>query len=262
MTKDYIIHTFLVWCFGVLLVGCNPENEDHKISGENPPAPGFDIANSDPAALELADSVMAAMGGRSNWDDTRFISWNFFGRRNLVWDKKEGDVRIESLPDSTIYLVNIHELKGRVKVRGQELTEPDTLRKMLEKAKSIWINDSYWLVMPFKLKDTGVTLKYLGEDTTRTGTPGIMCNVLELTFKNVGDTPENKYQVYVDIKDNLVKEWAYYKDASQDSASQIWPWDNYKRYGRILLSADRSDNRGPRDVRVDEKLSRELFTEF
>jgi hypothetical protein len=130
---------------------------------------------------------------------------------------------------------------------------------MLAKGKSIWINDSYWLVMPFKLKDTGVTLKYLGEDTTLTG---VKSNVLEVTFKDVGDTPENKYRVYVDVKDNLVKQWAYYKDVSQDSASQVWPLDNYKKYGNILLSANRSDDKGPRDVRVDDKLPRELFTEF
>lgn len=225
----------------------------------NPAAPGFDLAHSDPAAIELADSIMAAMGGRKNWDRTQFISWNFFGRRNLVWDKKDGRVRIESLPDSIIYLVNVNDLKGRVQVRGNEITDPDSLKNMLAKAKSMWINDSYWLVMPFKLKDTGVTLNYLGEDTTLTG---LNCNVLELTFKDVGDTPNNKYRVYVDVKDNLVKQWAFYKEASQDSASWLRPWDNYKRYGSILLSADRSDNGGPRNVRVDRKLPNDVFTEF
>lgn len=239
------------------MVSCKPNNGDDV--GSNPPAPGFDLAHSDPAAVELADSVMEAMGGRKNWDETRYISWNFFGRRNLVWDKKDGHVRIESMPDSTIYLVNINDMTGRVQIKGQELTEPDSLQKMLAKAKSIWINDSYWLVMPYKLKDTGVRLKYLGEDTTLSG---LKANVMELTFENVGDTPNNKYRVYVDLKDNLVKQWAYYQDASQDSASQVWPFDNYKRYGKILLSADRSDNRGPRDVRVDEKLSPETFREF
>lgn len=261
MVMHKVILIFLVVCSTMVFTSCQQESDENtsKTQGENPPAPGFDLAHSDPAAVELADSVMAAMGGRANWDNTRFISWNFFGRRNLVWDKKNGDVRIESLPDSTTYLVNINNLEGRVLVKGQELTEADSLQKMLEKAKSIWINDSYWLVMPFKLKDSGVTLKYLGEDLTQAG---VMCNVIELTFSNVGDTPENKYQVYVDVKDNLVRQWAYFKDASQDSASQVWPWDNYKKYGRILLSADRSDNKGPRQVRVDEKLPRELFTEF
>jgi hypothetical protein len=241
------------------VLSCQSDGDESEAHSENPPAPGFDLAHSDPAAVELADSIMAAMGGRKNWDKTRFISWNFFGRRNLVWDKFEGNVRIESIPDSTIYLVNINNMKGRVQIKGQELTDPDSLQKMLARGKSIWINDSYWLVMPFKLKDSGVTLKYLGEDTLASG---VKCNVLELTFENVGDTPENKYRVYVDVNDNLVKQWAYYKDASQDSPSQMWPWDNYKRYDNLLLSADRSDNKGPRNVRVDEKLPAELFTEF
>jgi hypothetical protein len=225
----------------------------------NPPAEGFDLAHSDPAAVELADSVMKAMGGRGNWDKTRFISWNFFGRRNLVWDKHQGRVRIESQPDSTIYLVNLNSLEGRVQVKGQELTESDSLKKMLERGKSIWINDSYWLVMPFKLKDSGVTLKYLGEDTLQTGAK---CNVMELTFKNVGDTPQNKYRVYVDLKDNLVKQWSYYNSAEQDSANFTRPWDNYKQYGNILLSADRSDSGGPRNVKVDDSLPDKIFVEF
>ena len=240
-----------------LFFSCQEQGKEQQDT--NPHAPGFDLAHSDPRAIELADSVMAAMGGRENWDKTRVISWNFFGRRNLVWDKTNGNVRIESLPDSTIFLLNIHDLSGRVQISGQELTEPDSLQKMLAKGKSIWINDSYWLVMPFKLKDSGVTLKYIGEDTTLTG---IKSNVLELTFNDVGDTPQNKYRVYIDVEDNLVKQWAYYKEASQDSASSVWPWDNYKKYGNILLSADRSDNRGPRNVRIDDKLPSELFKEF
>jgi len=255
--------TKILFCSGMVIVllagSCAQDGAEKGVDLRNPPAPGFDLAHSDPAAVELADSIMAAMGGRKNWDKTRFISWDFFGRRNLVWDKTEGKVRIESKPDSTIYLVNINTLDGRVQIKGQELTQPDSLQKMLERAKSIWINDSYWLVMPFKLKDTGVTLKYLGEDTTATG---LKSNVIELTFKNVGVTPENKYRVYVDLKDNLVKQWAYYKDASQDSASHVRPWDNYKKYGNILLSADRSDNKGPGNVRVDEKLPDAIFTEF
>jgi hypothetical protein len=237
------------------LLSCQQENTGQ---GSNPPSPGFDIAHSDPAAVELADSIMKAMGGRRNWEQTRFISWNF-GKRKLVWNKKEGDVRIESEPDSIIYLVNINDLKGRVRVKGQELTEPDSLQKMLTRGKSIWINDSYWLFMPFKLKDTGVTLRYLGEDTI---SAEVNSNVLELTFDNVGDTPENKYHVYVDLKDNLVKQWAFYRDASQDTPSWVLPWDNYKKYGNILLSADRTGGRGPREVRVDDKLPEKIFKEF
>ncbi len=235
-----------------------PVEESGEVVEGNPPAEGFNFEGSDPAAIELADSIMMAMGGRANWDATRFLSWNF-GSRDLIWDKATGRVRIESSRDSTIYLVNVQSGEGRVQIKGQELLEADSLSHMLDRAKRIWINDSYWLVMPYKLKDSGVTLTYLGEERN---TKGVMCNVLELTFNEVGVTPENKYQVYVGIHDNLVNEWRYFQQAAQDSASAIWPFDNYKKYGSILLSADRSDDRGPKNVKVDATLPDEIFSQF
>ena len=51
--------------------------------------------------------------------------------------------------------------------------------------KGQWINDTYWLVMPFKLKDSGVTLKYVGDGKTQAGDDA---DVLAMTFKNVGVT--------------------------------------------------------------------------
>jgi hypothetical protein len=243
-----------VLIFALLITAC----ETKKRSEANPPAEGFDLANSDPAAVELADSIMTAMGGRENWDKTRYISWNFFGRRNWVWDKATGRVRIESLKDSTIYLANINDSTGRVQVKGQELTEPDSLKKMLRKAKSMYFNDVYWLVMPYKLKDSGVTLKYMGEDTLK----GTKYNVLQLTFHEVGDTPQNKYRVYVDVKQKLVRYWSYFQDYKQDTANFTRPWDNYQKYGNVLLSGDRSDGGGPKSVKVEESVPDKVFTEF
>lgn len=247
-----IVFSVLVW-----MTSCN--GPDENAVSNNPPAEGFNQANSDPAAVELADSIMVAMGGWKNWQDTRYISWNFFGFRDLVWDKHRQLARIESSRDSITYVVDLKNVSGKVWVKGQLITEPDSLNKMLQKAKSIWINDSYWLVMPFKLKDTGVTLKYLGEDTLMNGD---RCNLLQLTFEDVGDTPQNKYLVYVDLRDNLVKQWAYFSTSTQDSANFVRPWDNYKKYGKIWLSADRSDSSGPRNVSVAQTLNEKLFTDL
>jgi hypothetical protein len=251
---------FPVFCLLYAACSCTSKPSENAVTG-NPAAEGFDLAHSDPAAVELADSIMEAMGGRQAWDNTHFISWNFFGRRNLVWDKHTGRVRIESMTDSVIYLMNVNTGEGRVQVKGQEITAPDSLKKMLQKGKSMWINDSYWLVMPFKLKDKGVTLSYLGEDTLANGSPS---NVLQVTFNEAADTPQkqNKYLIYVDLADNLVKQWAFFSRASQDSASFIRPWNNYKKYGGILLSADRTDHEGPGNVSVDETLPDKMFEEF
>lgn len=241
--------------FLLLMIACGRDRQDNT----NTPEEGFNLEGSDPAAVELADSIMAAMGGRANWNKTRFISWSFSGRRSLVWDKQSGRVRIESPEENTIYLINVNNGQGRVRVNGREVIEEDTLRVLLQRARSIWINDSYWLVMPFQLKGNGVTLRYLGEDTLMTGGK---CNVMDLTFNEQQGHSNSKYRIYVDLADNLVKQWAYYKDADQDSATFIRPWDNYKKYGDILLSGDRSDGSGPQNVKVDTALPDKVFTNF
>jgi hypothetical protein len=241
--------------FLTLAVACGTE----KVDNTNTPEEGFNLEGSDPAAVELADSVMAAMGGRANWDKTRYISWSFSGRRNLVWDKQSGRVRIESPDENTIYLINVNNGQGRVRVNQREIADQDSLRLMLQRARGIWINDSYWLIMPFKLKGSGVTLRYLGEDTLITGGK---CNVMDLAFPDAEDQSNSKYRIYVDLADNLVKQWAYYKSATQDSATFIRPWDNYKQYGDILLSSDRSDGSGPKNVKVDTDLPDKIFSDF
>jgi len=243
---------------GIIIISCQSNKaENSQDTQTNPAAEGFNLEASDPKAIDIADAVMEAQGGRKNWDNTRFIEWNFFGKRNLLWDKHTGKVRIEVPGDSIIYFVNIHTDTGRVYRKGAPINDEDSLQKMVKKAESIWINDAYWLVMPFKLKDSGVTLQYRGTDKIGDTIPA---HVLQLTFDNVGRTPQNKYHVYVDTTDNLVKEWAYYKSAEQDTPTAVWPWDNYRQYGRILLSANRSDGKGPKNVSVYSSVPDSVFT--
>ncbi|MES2796377.1 MAG: hypothetical protein V4683_10440, partial [Bacteroidota bacterium] len=181
-----------------------------NLLAQNPPADGFDLAGSDAKAIEIADNVMNSMGGRKNWDKTRYLTWVFFGNRKHVWDKWTGDVRVESIRDKSVTLVNINNNTGKVFRKGALVTEPDSVAKYLKMAKGQWINDSYWLLMPFKMKDSGVTLKYLGETKTQNNEDAFL---LGMTFKEVGNTPQNRYQVWVTKNDNLVKQWAYYQKA-------------------------------------------------
>ncbi len=235
-------------------LGCN----SHKRTSENPSSPGFNATLSDAKATTIADEVMHAMGGRKNWDETRYISWVFFGRRNHLWDKWTGDIRIESPADSTIYLLNINSMAGKVKRRGIVESHSDTVQMLLKRAKSIWINDSYWLVMPYKLKDSGVTLKYLGESKTENGRPA---DLLQLTFSEVGDTPDNKYHVYVDKESKLVTQWSYFRSFGDEKPGFTNPWEDYKKYGKILLSGSRG-NRNLTPIEVLEKVPMEKFREF
>ena len=93
----------------------------------NPPAPGFDFAGSDARAVEIADEVMAPMGGRAAWDATRVIAWTFFGRRSHVWDKGTGEYRL--VDGKRIVRMNLETMRGRVFVDGVEVTDPGVVSK-------------------------------------------------------------------------------------------------------------------------------------
>ena len=123
---------------------------------ENPPMNGFNLEASDAKAIEIADAVMQSMGGRVNWDQTRYLSWSF-GRDDQVWDKWTGRFRFQR--DSLIVLMNITTQEGRAWAGGEEITDPDALKERLTSAYRNWANSSYWLIMPYKLKDSGVTLR-------------------------------------------------------------------------------------------------------
>ncbi|MDF1694882.1 MAG: hypothetical protein P1U56_03585 [Saprospiraceae bacterium] len=213
-------------------------------------------ALSDKKADSIATKMMDAMGGIDKWNDLKYVSWTFFGARHLVWDKENGRVRIDSPRDTSVFLVNINTLEGKVLKGGKVIRDSLELTKQLSRAKSIWINDSYWLFMPFKLWDPGVNVSYVREDTLTGGAPS---SVLALTFENVGITPDNKYEVYIDHKDDLIKQWAFFKTATQEEPPRVWPWDNYKEFGGLMLSQDRSDKSGPSNVRVYETLDDIVF---
>lgn len=231
------------------------ENAPEFVEYNNAPAEGFNAEGSDAIAILLADQVMNSMGGRQKWDNTNVIYWNFLGSRTLLWDKQNNRVRIDIPSRELAIALNMDDMTGRVWKSGEELTAQDSLTKYLEQGRRMWINDSYWLVMPFKLKDSGVTLKYLREDITMAGEKA---DVLGLTFEGVGVTPQNGYEVWVDMDDRLVRQWAYYSDASQEEANFVLPWTDYKSYDGLLLSGERGD-RDLTEIKVMKQVPKGAF---
>lgn len=239
----------LLLCAILILSSCGGEKEPEK--NLNAAAEGFNLIDSDQKAIGLADEVMEAMGGRKAWDTTRYLQWTFFGNRQHTWDKLNHQVRIESPSDSTLVIMNIKDKKGKAFKNGVALSGEDQT-DLLEKGYRWWVNDSYWLVMPFKLKDSGVTLKYVGQDTTQTGE---MSEVLSMSFDGVGVTPQNKYHVYISNEDKLVKQWDYFVTANDSTARFKSGWPEYKQYGDLLLSGGQIAGRKLTDINVSQTLS-------
>lgn len=255
----YLKSTFLY--AGVFLVGCS-QPQQKKIAEKaeatiQPTSIQFDSTSSDKEAIRVADEVLNASGGIENWNNTKSISWTFFGKRHLVWNKHTGDVRID-FPDGEVNLLNLNTGEGRILKNGKEITNQQAVEELLKRAKSIWINDSYWLVLPFKLKDGGVTLKYFGNDMTKHGTEA---EKIGLTFKEVGNTPNNKYFVWVDKSTKLISQWAFFKSADDAEPKFIMPWLDYEKHGDILLSGNRG-NAQLTNIQVFGNLNENVFSSF
>ncbi|GGF71227.1 hypothetical protein [Wenyingzhuangia marina] len=215
--------------------------------------------NSSKKAKEIALEVMEQMGGVKNWNNTHFIKWDF-GKRTLYWDKWSGDVRVENPEQNLVVLVNINTLKGKSFKNGVLVEDTEKAQKLLQQGKEWWINDSYWLVMPWKLLDPGVNLKYI---ETEKLPDGHTADVLQMTFENVGVTPENKYLIYVDQQEHLVKQWSYFPNFNDKTPKFTMAWNNYQKAGNILLSFDRLNGTfGPKNVVVSKQVDNKIFTEL
>lgn len=208
-------------------------------------------------AASISDSVIMMMGGKSNWDQVHYLKWNFFGRRTLYWDKWKGRVRIEIPGKNLVIITNINTREGKAFHNGEAVEQQDSISYYMNLGYRIWANDSYWLIMPFKLKDEGVHATYIGKAADAEGTH---CLIIQLTFDQVGVTPENKYLVYINPQTYLVTQWDYYRqyDDPQPSISNVWK--DYAWYGKILLSSNRGRYEGNMtDIAVMQQLPEGLF---
>lgn len=224
------------------------------------------VPASEPRAVEVAKRVMDRLGGEDAWGGTRYVRWCFFGRRTHYWDRLTGDVRIESpaheardgrsVP-SQLILMNVHTRDGRAWEDGEEVHDPGPLRELLDLGHQWWVNDSYWMFMPYKMLDPGVVLRYVGERKLEDGRLG---DVVEMTFlPNVGYTPENKYEVWVGRDSGLVEQWTYWRAATDEQPGFTLPWEGWRRFGDIWLATGHGEGK---DWEIDapRELPRSVFT--
>jgi len=204
----------------------------------------------DPEALRVADRLMTALGGQEAWESTRYIEFDFFGRRHHVWDKHTGRHRVEGESrDGEKYIV-LHNVQDRGEGGGEvfvngEPVEGEAARQWLQNAYGGWINDTYWLAMPYKLRDPGVHLSYEGTEKIDDRT----YDVVSLSFDQVGLTPGDRYWAYVNRETGLMDRWAYHlQSMTEEDPPTAWDWIGWTRYGDILLSPTRKQVDGDREL--------------
>lgn len=242
-------------------------------AGEAGPAAAFDPSRSDEKAIQIADQVIAAMGGARTWESTRFLKFTFLVRqgdkklsvRTHHWDKAAQRSRMEGPTRDgkpMVAVVDHVSKQGQASVDGQLLFEADAARYVDMAYKNL-INDSYWLFMPFKLKDPGVRLRYEGE--VKAGP--VTYDRIVVTFQDgTGLTSKDRYTLYVNRKDHMIERWSYVLEGQGASASPTaWQWVDWTTVGGLKVSTRRTQDGGEvdivlEDVQIFDTLPDTVFT--
>ncbi len=202
---------------------------------------------------------MEKLGGSAAWNRTPYLTWNHMGRRRYLWDRAGGQVRLERAGPRSgkpyVIVFHIESGTGRAWRQGQEVTETSELDPMLEAARREWTDDSWWLLMPYMLRNPGVSLRYQGEGETQERRAA---DVLELTLSDAAAAPASRCLVWVAMESGMVEQWAGF--TGRDSTEPAWtcPWKGWKRYGDIMLCGDHGEIGGQpmllTDIAVLEKV--------
>lgn len=227
------------------------------------PPPTAVAADGDPAAIAKAERLLEALGGRQAFEGTRFLRFNFFGFRTHHWDRHTGRYRLEGrnrAGEAYVVLFDTDSKDGRAWKDGAEIAG-EAKAEMLKMAYGAFINDTYWLLMPYKLLNPGVTLRDAGQETI----DGTTYDVVKLTFDSVGLTPGDSYWAYLDPQSGLMERWAYHLESWEaDRPKTHWKWLEWQRYGDILLSSRRENPESGReatlgDIKVFDRLPDRVF---
>jgi hypothetical protein len=228
--------------------------------------------NRDPKAVEITHSMMQAMGGEEAWNSTHFVRFDFkviAGGKILqdnahLWDKKDGRYRIERMDKGAkheVILFSIGDYErnkdGSAYINGKKL-EGEAAKKAVEDAYASYINDTWWLSMPWKWLNPGVNLKYLGLKTRGHETD----DVVELTFNHVGLTPGDMYHAYVSNQSHLMTHWEYVLQ-SGEKGSWDWQYGDFKgvKLARNHVSTDHKTSINMGNVHVLDQVDDAFFTD-
>lgn len=205
------------------------------------------MGTADPQAAAVATQLTDAMGGLETWRKVPYFRFDFVvvkdgkevARFRHWWDKKDGRCRVEGPDDkgrTVVAIFSLKDRKGKSFTDGLLDTDSTNIANILQMGYERWVNDTYWVIMPFKLRDPGAHLTYARSERTQ---DGVEYDVLGLTFdKGVGLTSDDHYWLYVNKKTHLIDRWEYVL-TGQKPPPQEASWEAWTSVGPLRLSLAR-----------------------
>jgi len=235
---------------------------------------GVPIGASAHPAIEIVDLIWEYLGGRENYAKCRYLEFTFASEqdgdirysRKHTWDRYEGNYVVEfkdrkTDDDYKVYF-NVDTKRGVAFQNGSAVDEARNA-ELIEKGYALFINDTYWLLMPTKLNDPGAKVQFVGHagEVEAHGSEGEFV-VLHLWFKKgAGLTPGDNYWIYV-THDGAIVRWRY---ELEGGTKGDWEWKDEKDCGMgIILSTRKESEDGARaivfpEVKFSETLDSSVF---
>jgi hypothetical protein len=189
-------------------------------------------------AGQLAQAAWKASGGE-NWPNVKTIDFTFAvekGGKTAFSAEHHWDVAAQT-----------DHVKWKDKDVTVNLAEPVS-DENAKAAYARWVNDSYWLLAPLKLKDRGCNVA----DEGKKKMDGRECEVLRLSFGKIGLTPNDQYKLYIDPATKLVFAWDYMPKPGE---SMHGTWEAYQESGGLKLATDHKMDGGVRIRIVNLKVT-------
>jgi plastocyanin len=174
----------------------------------------------------LATELWKASGGE-NWDKVKQIDFTFAveqdGKRTFAaqhaWNVAAGTDTVKWTDKQG----KDHNVTVNLAAAPQEGEAKDAYAR--------WINDSYWLLAPLKIRDRGVKVEAMGPKDLN----GASLETIQLSFDKVGLTPTDKYVFYIDPQTKLPRAWDYIPQTGEGLQAT---WEKYENFGGLNLATE------------------------
>ena len=237
---------------------------DGAAAGAETAAAGTAAADS---AAVLTDRLMAWQGGPDAWESTRFLRFTWIveregetaARRSHAWNRRTGDYRLSFERDDGTRVLALFEVPtmksdtldpaGDVWVGGEQLSGA-ARDSALRQAYGAFINDSYWLLMPLKWRDSGVHLEYAGPTELPNGES---YPAVHLTFDQGLGVTNDQYWGFLDPSTGRMAAWRFHLQGQEEKGPVIW-WRDWRTFGpqELKLALDRRWESGPVRIHFEE----------
>ncbi|MFI1745444.1 hypothetical protein [Thalassobellus sediminis] len=166
--------------------------------------------------ISVAQKIANAHGFE-NWKQVSEIQFTFFGKRNWTWKPKTNDVTLITETDTINY-------------------NRKTLDSLSQKADKNFINDKFWLLIPFQLVwDSNTTIS--APIKTEAPISKTHMNKITVVYPNEGGyTPGDAYDIFYG-DDFIIKEWAF-RRSNQPEAGLVNTFENYQDFNGLKIALE------------------------